>query len=173
MSNLSDKERLNLQEMVKSYGAEDNTSKIRELKHSKQIKENVEVFMNLRRKYNRMILNDKKSFEKIAMKQCNFLWSNYTNIFNKLLRDELNINILFKFIDKLREIEEGTVDQHEASVDVGKILKEMYVDSALRREKKFEEEEIKRGNKKKKVERKPSKNISWAKFKSRGLAVSQ
>ena len=169
MSNLSDKERLNLQEMVKSYGADDNTKKIRELKHSKIIKENVEVLMNLKKKYSRMVLNDKKSFEKVAMKHCNFLWSNYTNIFNRLLKDEINVNILYKFIQKLKDIEEGIVDQHEASVDVGKILKEMYVDSALRREKKFEEEEIKKGNKKKKMERKPVKNITWAKFKSRGL----
>ena len=32
MSNLSDKDRLNLKEMVKSYGADDNTTKIRDLK---------------------------------------------------------------------------------------------------------------------------------------------
>ena len=37
MSNLSDKDRLNLQNMVKSYGADDNTKKIRELKHSRKI----------------------------------------------------------------------------------------------------------------------------------------
>ena len=43
MSNLSDKDRLNLQEMVKSYGADDNTGKIRTLKHSRKIKENVET----------------------------------------------------------------------------------------------------------------------------------
>ena len=50
MSNLSDKDRLNLQNMVKSYGADDNTKKIREFKHSKKIKESVEVFINLKRK---------------------------------------------------------------------------------------------------------------------------
>jgi len=61
------------------------------------------------------------------------------------------------------------VDQHEASVDIGKILKQMYIDSALKREKKFEEEEIKKGNKKKVKEKKPVRNISWAKFKSKGL----
>ena len=173
MSNLSDKDRLNLQEMVKSYGAEDNTKKIRELKHSKQLKETVIVFMNLKKKYNRMLLNDKKSFEKIAMKHCRFLWVNYTNIFNRLLKDELDLRILLKFIEKLKEIEDGDIDQHEASVEIGKILKSMYVDSALKREKKFEEEEIRKGNKKKKKEKKPVKNISWARFKSKGLATTE
>ena len=169
MSNLSDKDRLNLQNMVKSYGAEDNTKKIRELKHSRKIKENVEVFINLKRKYKRMYLNDKKGFDKIASSHCNFLWVNYTNIYNRLLKDELDFKILLAFIDKLKEIEDGEVDQHEASVDIGKILKQMYIDSALKREKKFEEEEIKKGNKKKVKERKPVRNISWAKFKSKGL----
>ena len=173
MSNLSDKDRLNLQQMVKSYGADDNTKKIRELKHSKQLKETVLVFMNLKKKYSRMLLNDKKSFEKIAMKHCNFLWVNYTNIFNRLLKDELDLKILLKFIEKLKQIEDGDIDQHEASVEIGKILKSMYVDSALKREKKFEEEEIRKGNKKKKKEKKPVKNISWARFKSQGLASTE
>ena len=49
----------------------------------------------------------------------------------------------------------------------------MYVDSALKREKKYEEEEIRKGNKKKKKEKKPVKKISWARFKSKGLATTQ
>lgn len=165
MSNLSDKDRLNLQEMIKSYGADDNTSKIRTLKHSRQIRDSVETLLNLKRKHSRMAQSNKQMYEKLMVSKCNFLWNNYTNIFNRLMKDELNVNILYKFIDKLREIEDGETDQHTASVDIGKILKEMYVDSALRREKKFEAAD----NKKKPKERKPVKNISWKKFKSAGL----
>ena len=165
MSNLSDKDRLNLQKMVKSYGADDNTQKIRQLKHSKQIKDNVETLLNLKKKHKRMAQTNKQMYEKMMVSKCNFLWNNYTNIFNRLLKDEININILFKFIDKLREIEEGITDQHAASVEVGKILKELYIDSALRREKKFEATD----NKNKSMERKPVQNISWKQFKSAGL----
>ena len=53
-------------------------------------KENVEIFINLKRKYKRMYLNDKKGFDKIASGHCNFLWVNYTNIYNRLLKDELD-----------------------------------------------------------------------------------
>ena len=81
------------------------------------------------------------------------------------MKDEINVNILYKFIDKLREIEDGITDQHTASVDIGKILKEMYIDSALRREKKYDENS-KKGKPK---ERKAVKNISWQKFKAAGL----
>ena len=109
-----------------------------------------------------------KKFEKLVMSHCNFLWTNYTNIFNRIMKDELNFNILRKFIDTLREVEDGELDQHEASVKIGEILKELYIDSALQREKKIDIEDKKRAPKYKK----PSNNISWAKFKASGLSVS-
>ena len=167
MSKLNDSERLNLDKMIKEYNADDNTNKIRELKHSKQIRDNVERLINLKKKYNRMILTDKKKFEKLAVSHCNFLFNNYTNIFNRLIKDEINVQILYKFIEKLSDIEEGITDQHTASVEIGKILKELYIDSALRREKKYEQEA--NGGKVKK-DKKPVNNITWGKFKAMGLA---
>uniref|UniRef100_A0A6C0C3M2 Uncharacterized protein n=1 Tax=viral metagenome TaxID=1070528 RepID=A0A6C0C3M2_9ZZZZ len=165
---MDNKQRLNLQEMIKSYDADDNTSKIRQLKHSQKIRDDVEKIVNLRKKYSRMMTFETKKFEKLVMSHCNFLWTNYTNIFNRIMKDELNFNILRKFIDTLREVEDGELDQHEASVKIGEILKELYIDSALQREKKIDIEDKKRAPKYKK----PSNNISWAKFKASGLSVS-
>jgi len=115
---MDDKQRLNLQEMIKAYDADDNTSKIRNLKHSRRIRDDVEKFVNLKKKYSRMMTFEPKKFEKLVISHCNFLWTNYTNIFNRIMKDELNLNILRKFIDTLRDIEDGTVDQHEASVKI-------------------------------------------------------
>ena len=167
MSKLNDSERLNLDKMIKEYDADDNTSKIRELKHSKQIRDNVERLVNLKKKYNRMRLTDKNKFEKLAVSHCNFLFNNYTNIFNRLIKDEMNIQILYKFIEKLSEVEEGITDQHTASVEIGKILKELYIDSALRSEKKYEQGE---NGVEVKKNKKPINNITWGKFKAMGLA---
>ena len=51
MSNfLDDQNRLNLQEMVSAYEADDNTSKIRNLRHSSKIKDDVERLLNLKKK---------------------------------------------------------------------------------------------------------------------------
>ena len=162
MSNfLDDQNRLNLQEMVSAYEADDNTSKIRNLRHSSKIKDDVERLLNLKKKYTRLQKHDPKKFEKLIVSHCNFLWNNYTNIFNRIMKDELNLNILNAFINKLREIEDGKTDQHEASVHIGQILKEMYVDSALKREKKYEESE----NKNKKTVVTPTHNISWDQYK--------
>ena len=165
---MDDKQRLNLQEMIKAYDADDNTSKIRQLKHSRLIRDEVEKMVNLKKKYNRMATFEPKKFEKIVISHCNFLWTNYTNIFNRIMKDELNLNILRKFIDTLREVEDGKLDQHEASVKIGEVLKQLYIDSALQREKKLDVEDKKRAPKHKK----PVNNISWAKFKASGLNES-
>ena len=61
----------------------------------------------------------------------------------------------------LQKIEEGECDQHEASVIVGNILKELFVDSAIRKEEKRE----KRERKKKKDNKRKKKNISWLEYK--------
>ena len=133
---MDDKTRLNLQEMIKAYDADDNTTKIRNLKHSRLIKNDVEQLINLKKKYTRMATLEPKKYEKLIISHCNFLFTNYTNIFNRLMKDELNLNILREFIDTLRDIEDGQIDQHEASVKIGEVLKQMYIDSALQREKK-------------------------------------
>jgi len=164
MSNFLDEEdRLNLNSMIKSYGSDDNTEKIRSLRHSSQIKENIVIMLNLKKKYAKMRRDDPKKFQKLATSHCNFLFNKYTNIFNRLLKDEIDINILLTFVKTLKQVEDGEVDQNEASVVVGKILKELYIDSALKREKKYEEIEESTGKKKK--EKKPVNNVSWKKYK--------
>ena len=115
-----------------------------------------------------MALTNSKKYESLMISHCSFLFENYTNIFNRLMKDELNLNILFTFIETLREVEDGVLDQHEASVKIGKILKELYVDSAMKREKKIDAKNQTTTTKYKK----PANNISWAKFKAAGLNIN-
>tara|TARA_B100001559_G_C16434084_1_gene591208 strand:- start:558 stop:1007 length:450 start_codon:yes stop_codon:yes gene_type:complete len=148
--------------MVKEYGAEETTDKIRSLKHSKKIHQDVALMLELKEKYKRLKKEQRRT---IIQNQCMFLWQNYTNIFNKLFEDYLDLEILYKFIKLLSEIEEGKTDQHEASAKVGQILKEIYIDSALR------ENKSKESKRKKKVEKpkKTGKNISWSQYKKSHL----
>ena len=101
------------------------------------------------------------SFEQqanIFQNQCNFLYTNYTNIFNKLIKNELDLTILNKFLTILNYIEIGKINQHEGSAMIGQILKELYIDSALKKNKKRDRN--------KKVEKtRKSKNITWAEYK--------
>jgi hypothetical protein len=42
------------------------------------------------------------------------------------------------FLSTLKQIENGELDQHNASVKAGKILKELYIDSTLKQQTKRE-----------------------------------
>ena len=81
--------------------------------------------------------DDEKIYSECA-NECNFLFTYYTDIFNKVRKDEIDIGILNKFLDMLRRIEEGEMDQHEGSFAIGTLLKELYIDSALKKSEKLD-----------------------------------
>ena len=58
-----------------------------------------------------------------CVNQCQFLFNNYTDIFNKIKTDTLNLTIMDKFLNILKRIEDGELDQHEGSYLVGQHLK--------------------------------------------------
>ena len=157
--------RLNLERMIKEYKPEETTDKIRSLKHSQKIHQDVERMLKIQKDYKRL---DFKTQERMIQKQCNFLYTHYFNLFNRLVKKELDLNILYKLILTLQKIENGELDQHEASVHVGQILKKMYIDSAVRKQKKMEHTESK---KTKKVMRK-AKKISWEDYKKNHIETS-
>ena len=152
-------ERLHLQKMINANNVKDQTSNIRQLKHSNKIFRDVRHMQMLKNKYTRL---DPKTLSDMCFHQCSFLSSQYTDIYNKLYKDELNLDILYKFIRELKAIEEGDKDQHEASFTVGKLLKELYVDSALRKAEKL-------NNDGKKIEYRHAKIVSWRDFKDKKI----
>mgnify|MGYP003347464867 CR=1 FL=1 len=90
------------------------------------------------------------------------LFTYYTDIYNKVRKDEIDLKILFRAFEVLQDIEDGKLDQHEGSFLVGALLKELYVDSAIRKAEKLDEQ-----NKEEKIEpKKPEVQISWKQFKA-------
>ncbi len=158
---MDDNARLHLQKMIKANNVEDQTDLIRQLKHSEILKKDVEVLVNLRDKYNEE-QQDLLNLE--AMNQCNFLFTYYTDIYNKIRKYEIDLGILSKFLDVLRRIEDGELDQHEGSFLVGTLLKELYVDSALKKADKLEKDR-QQNEEPKEVMKGPSVEISWKQFK--------
>ena len=118
---------------------EDNTNQIRSLKHSVLIMADVRTFAHLKQDHADLQTTDGPRFEAMAQEACAFLYEHYVDLFQRMLRNEMDYNILLRMLAVLRRIEDGNVDQHEGSVEVGKILKELYVDSALRRGKNLDE----------------------------------
>ena len=151
-------QRLNLNKMLRDNDAPETTELIRTLKHSKKIKEDIDRMESLKIKYQRLSKSNKDQYRQIMTNQCSFLFNNYTNIFNRLFKNQLDLTILKRFINVLHRIEEGDIDQHEGSFEIGKLLKELYLDSVVRQDKMSDK------NRKKKP-KKPVKNISWADFK--------
>ena len=156
---MNDKQRLQLQNMIKTNNVEDQTDLIRNLKHSHILRSEINTLVLLKAKHR----NNLEELNNESMQECNFLFTYYTEIYNKIKKDEIDLGILFKFIDVLRQIEDGEVDQHEGSFLIGTLLKELYVDSAVKKADKLNEEHEKNKEPEKpKVE--PLK-ISWKQFK--------
>ena len=156
MNNMSDKERINLEKLINDKNVEQTTEKIRQLKHSSLIKKDIQTVLDLKKKYSRL---NKDTIHNMAVNKCNFLYKNYTNIFNKLLDGYLDLNILGAFVEVLRRIEEGKIDQHQGSYEIGSLLKELYIDSALKKDKTAN----KNTNK---PYKKVKNNINWKDFKT-------
>lgn len=146
---MNPEQRLQLNELIRANNSVDNTSLIRELKHSTLIWDDVKKIILLKKG------KEWTEVEPECIQQANFLYTNYTMIFNRLLRDRIDISILYSFLEVLKEIENGILDQHEASFKIGTLLKQMYVDPRL--------EEIKEPTYVK------GESISWQEFKKKKI----
>lgn len=122
---MNPEQRLKLNELIRANNSVDNTALIRELKHSTKIWEDVKTMLLLKKG------KEWKDVEADCIQQANFLFTNYTMIFNRLLHDRLDVSILHTFLGVLKEIETGVLDQHEASFKIGTLLKQMYIDPRL------------------------------------------
>jgi hypothetical protein len=142
---MNPEQRIQLNDLIRANNSVDNTSLIRELKHSTRIWEDVKTILTLKKG------KEWAEVEAECIQQANFLYTNYTMIFNRLLRDRLDVSILYSFLEVLKEIENGILDQHEASFKIGTLLKKMYVDPRL--------EELKEPDYTK------GQSISWQEFK--------
>lgn len=158
---MNDIERLNLQKMISENNVEDCTQEIRNKKHSKKIRDDVSRLIELKKKYPRLSKQNPQQFDSMLVSQCNFLFNNYTDIFNKVKKDEIDLEILWNFLNILESIENNKINQHEGAYEVGKLLKSIYIDSALRKAEKFD----KKKDKKKLSKPIKEKNISWREYK--------
>jgi len=140
---------LKLKDMIQEGNCVDNTETIRQLKHSALITQNVNTILRIKKKYK----NDIKEIDAECLKECRFLFDNYTNIYNKLIRDQIDLVIFYKFLHYLKKIEDEELTFYQASYEIGCLLKNMYVDPIV--EKKEESD---------KTEKKV-KDITWNDYK--------
>ena len=155
---MNESQRLQLQNMIKANNVEDQTQLIRNLKHSQILRNEVDNMILIKAKYR----GDEEKIHNECVSECSFLFNYYTDIYNRLRKDELNIELLFKLLDVLKSIEDEELDQHEGSFKVGTILKEIYIDSSLKKAEKLNKENGETSQEQKK----PVVTISWKQFKN-------
>ena len=152
---MNSQQRLKLHELIKQNNSVNNTELIRELKHSHKIRKDVEKMEALKALY----INDSyEILERECSKNCYFLYENYTHIFMRLIKNRVDIDILHTFLDTLQSVEDGKLDQHEASFEIGTLLKQMYIDPRI--------DETK-------PQYIPSNNISWQEYKKISTTITK
>lgn len=127
---MDDNLRLKLNQMITEQNVSDQTMLIRELKHSVIIKTEVNKILQIMDEYTNATYDEIRD---ITSGECYFLFSCYTDIYTRIIKKELSIDILFKFLNVLERIENGELGQHDGSYLVGTLLKELYIDSALKK----------------------------------------
>lgn len=160
---MDDNQRLQLQSMINENNVIDKTDMIRKIKHSSILRKEVNEMIQLKNVYKNNLSSP--DFRNEALNKCKLLFQYYTDIFNKLKNDELNVNMLFDFLDILEKIEKGQLDQHEASFQVGSILKNMYIDSAVKHAENMEAKDNENDFQSNPKPKQESKDISWKHFK--------
>lgn len=161
---MDDKSRLQLNKMIKANNVEDVTEDIRTKRHSEKIHADVTTMVRLKRDFARTARSTPNVFESMLVKHCNFLFTNYPDLFNKLKKDELDLAILAQFLSILKKIEDGELDQHAGAYEVGKVLKSLYIDSALKKADNLDAKHTKRPRKT--AAPKKTHNISWSQYKA-------
>jgi hypothetical protein len=160
---MNSKEKLDLKKLLSEMNATDNTEDIKRLKHSTMIRDDIRKLESLK------LQHPDKSFDELSIlgqSECPFLFGGYTDIFNKVLKGELDLVIMSRLLTVLKLIEDGNVDQHEGSVMVGKILKELYIDSAIKQGENLDKQNESSQN----VKQEPKVNISWKDY-SKGKRI--
>jgi hypothetical protein len=123
---LSQSDRYQLSKMTDQFV--DKTEQIRASKNSTKLRENILALLRIKQENPTL---EKKDLEPLVLAECHFLFYEYMELYNMLLKEDMDTAILFQLLDVLKDIEDGKCDQTEGSVRVGTLLKEIYIDGKL------------------------------------------
>jgi hypothetical protein len=128
---ISEHERFQLEQMLAHSTCVDHTKDIRDAKHSAEIRRCVLRIMELKLEHQDMRKENYDDFVNVVLAECAFLFHNYMDLYNVIMKEDINASLMLDLLQVLKQIEDGSLDQHEGSFLVGKRLKEIYVDSTL------------------------------------------
>lgn len=150
-------QRLQLNQIIDENNVEDYTIQIREKRHSGKIREAVTKMVDIIKANDGL---DDRALDDALMAECAFMFNNYTDLYNRIKKRELDLSILWEFLSVLERIERGEADQHTGAFEVGSLLKKMYIDSAMRRNSAMDE-----GGESSSTNLREGKPITWKEYK--------
>jgi len=159
---LSENDNEQLKKMIDINNVEDQTTQIRDTKHSAQIRSSILDLLALKRDNADLLKTNKEDFEALAVNKCKFLFFNYMELYNIIVKENMDPTIMFQLLDVLKQIEDGEYNQHEGSFKVGKLLKEIYVDSKLSEAKRLDD-------KYQPIEFIEPKKITWKEYSNKNI----
>ena len=155
---LTENDRVQLRQMIEKNNVVDKTDQIRELKHSSKIRGDILTLLQLKQDHTELLRTDKEAFEKLSVQKCHFLFFQYMELYNMILKESMDLTIFDRLLDVLGRIERHEIDQHEGSVLVGTYLKEIYIDGKLAESKRLDEMYPS-------IPKVEPKKIAWSEFK--------
>jgi len=153
-------ENLPLKSLLDQSNYVNHTDTIRRLKHSSLIRDDIRKLDSFKKKNALLWESNPQLFLESCVEECPFLYNNYMDLFHKMIKDELDLKIMTRLLIVLKLIEDGAVDQYDGSTMVGKVLKELYIDSAVKRGENLDK--IYEADKPKLIE---GQEISWKQYK--------
>ena len=144
---------INLKSLINNNDYQDNTDYIRRCKNSQKLRKDTNHLKHLKLTHQ----GTQEELREKACTECYHLFMHHTDLLNRMIKDELDLPMFEKIIDALESIENGNETQESASTNIGQMLADLYVNSALKQKQSSDETESKPIL--------PVKNLTWKEYK--------
>ena len=143
---------INLKSLINNNDYQDNTEYIRRCKNSQKLRKDTNHL-----KYLKSIHQEtQEELREKAQHECPHLFMHHTDLLNRMVKDELDLPMFDKILDALESIENGNETQNSASTNIGQMLADLYVNSALKQKQYSETQNLKTSL---------VKNLTWKEYK--------
>ena len=125
---MNDAQRGRLSELIKEHNVVDNTQGLRDAPRSGALRGELKQLALLKRHHATL---DAARFDQLCREKCPVLHGEYPDVLARIKPPNVDVGVMESMIDALGTIESGGADQHEASFEVGKLLKRKYIDRRI------------------------------------------
>lgn len=147
---------INLKSLINNNDYQDNTDYIRRCKNSQKLRKDTNHLKHLKLTHQ----GTQEELREKANQECPHIFMHHTDLLNRMIKDELDLPMFEKILDALESIENGDETQESASTNIGQMLADLYVNSALKQKQNSDEAQTQQPTK-----IAPVNNISWKEYK--------